>query len=160
MATTPLSDIVAREYPITTIMLESVGWTTKTMAVEHDAGWLPGLLVSGLTANNSNKRIPVIVLIEKDLVGETVHDAYDEDEALLVVFPQQSDQVALRLKDGTSIEEGDYVVPSTSGTVIKYDAASTGVADNEAAIIGMAMADLDLTGDNEGGINLLPVLLM
>ncbi len=160
MATTPLADMDIREHPITTIVLESVGWITKTIAIEHAAGWLPGELVWGHIADFSNKRLPIAVLREKDVIGETVHDAYDEDEALLIAFMQPGDQVALRLKDGTSVEDGDMLVPTADGEVVKYDVSGSGTTDNDAAIIGIAMSDLDLTGDNEGDINLLPVLVM
>ena len=160
MATIPLIDMNIREHPITTIVLESVGWITKTAAVEHEAGWLPGELFWGHIVDYSNKRLPIAVLREKDVIGKTVHDAYDENEALLIAFMQPGDQVALRLKDGTSVENGDMLVPTFPGEVVKYDVSGSGTTDNDAAIVGMAMSDLDLTGDNEGNINLLPVLVM
>ncbi len=152
-----LSDIDQRNCAITTIVMESVGWVHKTIEVSHAAGWLPGQLLYGLIggAGIDNKRIPNALLIEKDLVGETVHDSYDANETLLVWYPQPADRAAMRLQDSTSIEEGDYVVPAASGDVRKY---VDGV-DEPAAIMGIAQADLDLTGANVGGINLLEVLL-
>jgi len=152
-----LSDITQRQCAITTIVLESVGWVHKTIEVSHAAGWLPGQLLYGLIGGDGidNKNIPRAVLIEKDLVGKTVHDTYDANEALIVWYPQPADRAALRLQDSTSIEEGDYVCAAASGDVRKWVDGQ----DEPAAILGIAQADLDLTGANVGGINLLEVLL-
>ena len=153
-----LTDIAQRNFAITTIAMESVGWVTKTVEVDHASGWLPGQQLFGLTggAGTANTKIPTAVLIEKDLVGETVHDTYDTNEALLVWYPQPSDRGAMRLKDGTSIAEGDYVVPAGSGNVEKYASAS----HDEFSILGVAAGTLDVSGGSAGGINLVEVLFI
>lgn len=152
-----LADIAQRLCAITTIVQNSVGWVTKTLDTAHAAGWLPGQLVSGLVegAGADGKRLPAHVLLEKDLLGQTVHDSYALDEVLLVGIMQPGDIVALRLEDGASVTAGDFVVPGESGDVRPYVTES----DEEAAILGIAQADLDLSGENTGGINLLSVLL-
>jgi len=152
-----LSDIERRQHPITTIVMESVGWVHKTVELTHASGWLPGQLLFGriLGAGSEDKRIPQALHIEKDVVGKTVHDHYTANEALLVWFPQPADRAAMRLLRGTSIDEGDFVVSAGSGDVRAYVDGT----DEPAAILGMAADDLDLTGTNVNDINLLEVLL-
>lgn len=150
-----LTDLAYRVHAITTIILESAATIMKTLKVDHAAGWLPGQLYIGLVggAGTEDTKVPVMVLVEKDIAGQTVHDAYLENEALIVWHAQPGDRIALRLAAGLSIEEGEYIVSAGSGDVRAYNSGP----DSEAAVFAMALEDLTL---DEGDINLLAAVVI
>lgn len=154
MSSSPLPDIAKRLHPITTIALRSAAMIVDEVN-SLGAEVLPGSLLFTTIEAPVNEKIPKWVVMEKDVFGQTVHDKYKADEQVFLLYPQPGDIVALRLKDNTGVNSFDFVVPTANGCVVPFD-----TTDNEAAIIGLALTDLDLTGGNQGKPNLIPVLIM
>jgi hypothetical protein len=159
MSSSPLPDIAKRLHPITTIALRSAAMIVDEVN-SFGAEVLPGSLLFTTIGAPANEKIPKWVVMEKDVFGQTVHDKYKADERVFLLYPQPGDIVALRLKDNTEVNTMDFVVPTANGCVVPFDATGIGTTDNEAAIIGLALTDLDLTGGNQGKPNLIPVLIM
>lgn len=74
------------------------------------------LHTSGATGNPEE----VIVVVENNLVGKTIDDAYVAGDKALAYIPQAGDELQVLVKSGENIAVGDIgIIETTSGKTIK-----------------------------------------
>lgn len=83
----------------------------------------PGMAVQGddgsVTFAAAGQKVPIRILLENALEGQTVDDAYASGDVGFVCEPVPGDVVALLLTDGETVSKGDLLIINTTGKFIE-----------------------------------------
>ena len=104
---------------------------------------------------DATRDLVIALALEKREVGQTVHDVYIDGENVSVLFPKKGDKVLVRVLDGESVNELDYLVSNGDGTVRVVDSGETDIA------IFQAVADCNMAqSESDDEIALVPAYVL
>ena len=111
----------------------------------------PGYLVERTSAgavqahSNAGQNAAKMFAIEDELQGKEIADAYGVSALIQFGVFSSGDEVLCVLKDGENISIGEFVESAGDGQVQAHAASSAGAVEYPAAIVGVAIATLDLS---------------
>jgi len=124
--------------------------------LEAAAAFYPGHLVeltsSGTVQKHSTSVGTVLPMfaLEDELQGNGIDDAYAAGDKAQIWIPYRGDIVYAVLRDGESVEIGDFLTSNGDGTLAKADdpISSAGATEFPNLIVGQAIEDKDLSGSS------------
>ena len=113
----------------------------------------PGMLVELNSDNEVQKHatadgntIPMF-LVEDELQGKGIDDNCAAADQVQIWIPYRGDQVNALLADGENVAIGDFLTSAGTGKLKKFDvAASAGIIEAPALIVGVALEAVDMSG--------------
>ena len=146
-------------------MLKSIGADPVIHEKLASAAFYPGHLLELDSSDELKKHdsagqnvAPILFALEDDLQGNTIDDAYADDDRVRAWQPRAGDQVYAVLADGQNVSANDLLESNGDGTLTKYTADAHIDSDSFAGtftvyprqIVAKADEAVDLS-DSSGG---------
>jgi hypothetical protein len=134
----------------------------KATAVAITPGMLLELTSAGLVQAHSTEGGPVLTMIalEDEMQGKEISDNYAASDKIQCWVAVRGEVAYLPVADNETVDTGDFLISAGNGKVKVYGGSAASDVEWPSSLVGVALADLDMTDSVDAEVGYVAVRII